>query len=256
MVGALLLDKIPEFMYSSFRYFEEHEKHLTRICSQDVLVMVYEGTLRFGENGTLVEVSKGEYYIQRRGMEHTGMVESDKPKYYYIHFLGDFSEGKNTLPIRGHVDFAELFPLFRKLDGLRLARASSVEITAVFLEILSVLKKTNDRTEKNAVVLEVISMVAENIQKPFSLDDVASRCGYSKNHVINVFKRETGMTPYAYITKLKIRMAKQLLLESDNSLAQIGLECGFGDYINFYKSFVKAYGESPLTWKKRKLKEV
>ena len=98
-------------------------------------------------------------------------------------------------------------------------------------------------------------MVAENIQKPFSLDDVAYRCGYSKNHVINVFKRETGMTPYAYITKLKLRMAKQLLLESDSSLAQIGLECGFGDYINFYKSFVKAYGEPPLAWKKRKLKE-
>ncbi len=228
---------------------------MTRICTYDVLVMVFEGTLRFNEGGEPVEVAKGEYYIQRRGKEHTAIMESDMPKYYYIHFIGDFSEGKHGLPMRGYADFSELLPLFRKLDALRLSRASSVEITAVFLEILSVLKKANDRTEKNAVVLEVISMVAENIQKPFSLDDVASRCGYSKNHVINVFKRETGKTPYAYITDLKLRMAKRLLLNSDSSLSQIGTECGFGDYINFYKSFVKAYGEPPLSWKKRKLKE-
>ena len=84
----------------------------------------------------------------------------------------------------------------------------------------------------------------------------AQEMGFSsQNYFSVVFKRETGMTPYAYITKLKLRMAKQLLLESDNSLTQIGLECGFGDYINFYKSFVKAYGEPPLAWKKHKLKE-
>ena len=256
MLEALSLDTVPKFNYSSFRFFEEHERHMTRVCSHDVLVMVFEGTLRFTEASEHVEVTKGEYYIQRRGQKHSAAVESDMPKYYYIHFTGEFKDAKNTLPIRGNADFSELLPLFRKLDALRLSRASSVEITAVFLEILAVLKKTNDRTEKNAVVLEVISMVAENIQKPFLLDEVASKCGYSKNHVINVFKRETGKTPYAYITDLKLKMSKQLLLNSDSSLSQIALECGFGDYINFYKSFVKAYGEPPLSWKKRKLKEV
>ena len=253
---ALSLDKIPKYNYSSFRFFEEHEKHMTRICSYDVLVMVFEGTLRFNENGVPVEVSKGEYYIQRQGFEHTAPLESDMPKYYYVHFKGDFSDARSTLPMRGYADFSELLPLFRKLDTLTLSRASVVERTAVFLEILSVLKKKNDRTEKNAVVLEVISMVAENIQKPFSLDEVAAKCGYSKNHVINVFKRETGKTPYAYITDMKLRMAKQMLQHSDSSLSQIGIECGFGDYINFYKSFVKAYGEPPLSWKRRKLKEI
>lgn len=256
MEQFLSLDVIPEFNHSSFRFFDEHEKHMTRVCTYDVLVMVFEGVLRFYENGEPVEVKKGEYYIQRSNTQHTAPFESDMPKYYYIHFSGTFAEGKNSIPLRGTADFSELFPLFRKLDALRLSRASSVEITAVFLEILAVLKKTNDRTVKNAVVLKVVSMVAENIQKPFSLDDVASRCGYSKNHVINVFKKETGKTPYAYITELKLRMAKQMLLNSDDSLSQIGVECGFGDYINFYKSFVKVYGESPLAWKKRKFKEV
>ncbi|MBQ8836330.1 MAG: helix-turn-helix transcriptional regulator [Clostridia bacterium] len=255
MEYGLSLEKIPTYRFSSFRFFEEHEHHQTRICPYDVIVMIFEGTLRFYEGGVPVEVSQGEYYIQRRGIEHTAPEESDMPKYYYMHFYGDFAEDGSTLPIRGYADFSELFPLFKKLDALRMACSSPVEIAAVFLEILSVLKKKNDRTERNAVVLEVVSMVAENIQKPFLLDEVAAKCGYSKNHVINVFKRETGKTPYAYITDMKLGMAKQLLLYSDSSLAQIGFECGFGDYINFYKAFVKACNEPPLAWKRRKLKE-
>ena len=255
MEYALSLNKIPKYNSASFRFFEEHERHQTRTCPYDVIVMVFEGVLRFSEGGVPVEVKKGEYYIQRRGIEHTAPAESDMPKYYYVHFYGDFSGGTSSLPLRGYADFSELLPLFRKLDVLRFSCASPVEKTAVFLEILSVLKKKNDSTERNAVVLEVVSMVSEDIQKPFLLDEVAAKCGYSKNHVINVFKRETGKTPYAYITDMKLRMAKELLLHSESSLSQIGIECGFGDYINFYKAFVKAYNEPPLAWKKRKLKE-
>lgn len=255
MDHTLSLDKLPIYNSSSFRFFEEHEKHMTRICSNDVLLMVFEGTLRFIENGVPVELKEGEYYIQRRGKLHTAVEESDMPKYFFIHFYGEFDSGQNCIPLRGYADFSELFPLFRKLNTLRLADASIVEKMAVFCEILSVLKKSNDLVEKSTVVLEVISMVSENIQNPFSLDAVAAKCGYSKNHVINVFKRETGKTPYAYITDMKIDMAKQLLLNSESSLAQIGVECGFGDYVNFYKAFVKAEGEPPLAWKRRKIKE-
>ena len=244
---------LPIYCYSSFRYFEAHEKHMMRVCSQDVLVMVFGGVLRFHENGVPIEVGAGEYYIQRRGNRHEGVEESDMPKYYFIHFRGEFTADANTLPLRGKADFEELMPLFQQLDLRWHSGAPAVEKAAVFFQILSILRKNNDRTEKSAVVLKVISMASRNIRKPFSLDEVAKACGYSKNHVINVFKRETGKTPYAYVTDMKLDMAKQLLLNSESSLAQIAIESGFGDYINLYKAFVKAQGEPPLSWKQRTL---
>ncbi len=255
MEHMLSLEVIPEYNYASFRFFEEHEKHMTRVVTKDVLLLVFSGELKFVEDGVPVTVSAGEYYIQRKGLYHTATEESNMPKYYFIHFTGEFDTGGQGLPIRGNADFSELFPLFKKLDALRMSRASLIEKTAVFLEILSCLKKQNDRTGKNTVVLKVITMVSEDMQKPFLLDEIAEKCGYSKNHVINVFKKETGKTPYAYITELRISMAKRLLLNSESSLAQIGVECGFGDYINFYKAFVKAVGEAPLAWKHRMLKD-
>ena len=254
MEHTLSLDTIPEYNYASFRFFEEHEKHMTRIAEKDVLLLVFGGELKFIEDGVPMTISAGEYYVQRRGLLQTATEESNMPKYYFIHFTGVFDKGIKQLPLRGKVDFSELFPLLKKLDALRMSGASHLEKTAVFLEILSMLKKQNDNMGKSSVVLKVVSMVAEDMQKPFSLDDIAKKCGYSKNHVINVFKKETGKTPYAYITDVRIAMAKRLLLNSESSLAQIGVECGFGDYINFYKAFVKSVGEAPFAWKNRKQK--
>ena len=91
MPEFLDLNRLPEYSHSSFRYFEKHEKHITRVCLQDVLVMIFDGTLRFYENGVPVEVPKGSFYIQKKGIPYDGVVESDEPQYYYIHFLGNFT---------------------------------------------------------------------------------------------------------------------------------------------------------------------
>lgn len=252
MNGMLLsLDKLPTYILSSFRSFEAHERHMTRTCKYDVLVMVFDGVLRFYEDGIPVEVRAGEYYIQRQNMRHEGIEESDSPKYYYIHFHGLYSADGNTLPLHGKADFDMLFPLFRKMDALRLTGASAVETNAVFFHILSMLKQSGEHTDKSDIVRKVITFVAQDIRIRHSLETLADACGYSKNHMIKVFRKETGKTPHEYITDMKIEMAKQQLLNSESSLAQISIECGFGEYINFYKAFTRAEGCAPLDWKKK-----
>ncbi|MBQ4556463.1 MAG: helix-turn-helix transcriptional regulator [Clostridia bacterium] len=251
MEYGLSLDHLPLCTDSSFRYFEKHERHMTRVCSQDVLVLVFDGVLRFSENGIPLEIGAGEYYIQRHGLRQEGLVESDTPSYYFIHLEGTFSDKGNILPIRGKVDFNEMFPLLKKLDELYLFHAPVVEKAAVVYQVLTLLKNQSGTMSRSPVVMKVISAVFADLQKPFSLQDIANQCGYNKNHIIRIFKKETGKTPYAYITDIKISKAKQLLLGSDASLSQISAECGFGDYINLYKSFVKAEGCPPLVWKKQ-----
>ncbi|MBR5539355.1 MAG: helix-turn-helix transcriptional regulator, partial [Clostridia bacterium] len=160
----------------------------------------------------------------------------------------------NTLPIRGKVDFVELFPLFKKLDELFLKGATYVEKMSVVYKVFSVLNKQAGSGGYSTVVAKVLSMVSSDIKKPFSLTEVANACGYNKNHIINIFKKETGKTPYAYITDMRIEMAKNLLLSSDASLSAISNECGFGDYVNLYKAFSKSVGCAPLSWKKANMK--
>lgn len=255
MALQLSLRKLPLWQYSSFRYFEKHERHVSRTYALDVLVMVFEGVLRFSEDGVPVEVHPGEYYIQRHGLKQEGLYESDSPKYFFIQWWGhEFSEDKDGLPLRGNVDFVELFPLFQELEMLRITDAPIVEISAVFYKVLSILRRSSHQKGSGEVVAKVVSEITKDIRTPFSLEDVAVRSGYSKNHIINIFKKETGKTPHTFVSDIKINMAKQLLLNSESSLTSISIECGFGNYINFYRTFMKVEGCSPADWKNAKRK--
>ena len=251
MSYGLDLARIPQYGFSSFRYFEAHEKHVNRICSDDVIVIVFGGVLKFHEGGRPVEVSAGEYYIQEKEILQEGVEESKYPEYYYIHFRGDFTDGQWSMPLRGKADFAELFPLFRQLDLLELTEASLAEREVIFLQILMVLMRRDLQTEQSKVVQDILARVAKDLRQPFSLEEVAARTGYCKNYIIELFKSQMGETPYAYVTRIRLERACQLLQHSASSMGQIAGECGFGTYVNFYKAFYKAYQCSPVQWRKK-----
>ena len=86
------IDKPINYITSSYRHFSAGERHISRVARYSVLLLVYDGILRFGEEGEQIEVKSGEYYIQRAGLRQDGLVPSDSPRYYYVHFDGDFSE--------------------------------------------------------------------------------------------------------------------------------------------------------------------
>lgn len=249
-MNNLSLDILPEYKFSSFRYFQKHEKHVTRFCPDDVLVLMINGTLRLHENGVPIEIRKGEYFIERRDFFQEGIEESDEPQYYYIHFFGDFSPSKRELPIRGTANISALIPLFHEMDLLNAASAPKVAIVSVFYQILYELSKTQAPSLQQKLIQNVLSYVLQNFEHPVSMNEISSAVGYCKNHITNVFQKETGMSPQAYITDYRINSAKQLLLNTTYSLEQISRECGFGTYINFYKSFIKKENISPSEWKR------
>lgn len=253
MEYSLDLDSLPSYMFSSYRYFDEHEKHVTRYCEQDVLILMLGGVLRFREDGCDIELGGGEYYIQRRGLYQEGVRESELAQYYYIHFCGNFTESAHSLPIRGSADTASLVPYFNELDRLRFAAprggATAVETNAVFYTILSKLAEKPAPSEHSALVHRAVSAVTRDLSRPITLRELSRECGYCENHLINVFRRQTGKTPHAYITALRLDRACRLLEDSEMSAARVAEECGFGDYVNLYKHFVREKGISPAKWR-------
>ncbi len=256
MAYALDMNDPPQYGYSSYRYFKEGERHITRVYPLDVLVIVFDGVLRFHENGKPIAVSRGQYYIQRSGLSQEGIQPSLSPKYYFVEFKGSYSKGKNTLPLSGEVNVDAMFDYFNKLDRLQSMKASKVECTAMFYRILAALLKPSKNTENSHVILKAVSPFIQDKCHAFSLDELQELCGYSKNQIINIFKSETGLTPYAYICRLRIDAAKQLLLNSELSVTQVAADCGFDTYINLYKAFMRHEGMSPIEWRRRHLSQL
>ncbi len=243
---GLCLDERISYMYASLRFFEKDEHHVRRFCRENVLLLVFDGVLRFSENGVEQEVCGGEYYIQEQGKHQDGRLASDSPKYLYIHFHGDWSESGITLPRRGSFSRRSLLPLVEELDALSREEVSYIEKTAVFFRILSMLREKPERDSPAQKILEYLSAEYLSVS---SLEDLCRVFHYSKNHIVNVFKSEFGQTPFEYINDQKIKRAMYLLETTSMSIDRIAQESGFHYYSHFYRLFLRKNGLSPLAWR-------
>ena len=91
----------------------------------------------------------------------------------------------------------------------------------------------------------------EYFNAQFSIDELAQRVGMSTRNFTRRFKQATGETPLAYLHKLRINCAKQLLESDFRSVQEVCYEVGYED-VPFFRSIFKRYaGLSPQEYKQR-----
>ena len=62
------------------------------------------------------------------------------------------------------------------------------------------------------------------------------------------------MTPVTYINKLRLSKAKTLLANTNLSIEQISLKCGFNEYSYFTRLFKKQFGQTPTNYREENKK--
>lgn len=237
---------------ASLRFFRPEEYHVTRTCGEDVLLLPFQGVLRFAEDGAFYELHPGEYHIQKRGSFQEGRLPSDSPQYLYVHFLGEWGNSGCLLPPDGRFSPEQLMSVMLSLDFKAHSHASLLECSADFFAILSALSQGEQKSSPAAAMGDYL---AERLSQPVTLDDLKEQFHYSKNHIINLFKNEFGATPLEYLADLRIQKSQWLLEATSDPAAQIARQCGYRDYVNFYKAFKERTGISPSQWREQKRRQ-
>lgn len=240
------LNKPIFFRYASLRFFENGEHHVSRVCPENVLLLVYDGVLRFSEDGTQHEMRAGEYYIQKKGLFQNGELASDAPKYLYVHFDAEWTDEESGLARSGGFDFSRLSELITRIDTASHQNRPYSEKQYLLLKLLLSLRAP----AKTTAASKFADYVEKNIKNISSLSDICKEFHYSKNYVIRIFKKDLGASPFQYINGLKIKRAMYLLETTSKPITEIAEECGYSDYPYFYKRFVKSVGMSPQRWRK------
>ena len=75
--------------------------------------------------------------------------------------------------------------------------------------------------------------------KEFSLSKIAFEFNYSKEHLSRLFKLSTATTINSYISSIRVAKAKELLLLTDFTIAEISKMVGMEDDKYFYRLFKK-----------------
>lgn len=94
-------------------------------------------------------------------------------------------------------------------------------------------------------LVEVSALMEANIEEPLSLDELARLVGLSQRHLQRMFRHTLGMTPMHYYLNLRLRRARALLLQTEMSIMDITIACGFQSSCHFSKSYRSLFGYSP-----------
>jgi len=97
--------------------------------------------------------------------------------------------------------------------------------------------------------------VDNHLGETIRVSDLSSVARRSTAHFCRAFKRTFGQTPHAYVTARRLHHAKALMLEAEEPLSAIALECGFTDQAHFSRLFRQHTGEAPGAWRRRRTSE-
>lgn len=123
------------------------------------------------------------------------------------------------------------------------------EIAQKLFQIILILKQTVKKTNFS-LAEQIRTKLDSQIEKQLTLDELCNDLNYSKNHIIRIFKREYGLTPYNYLMHRKIDVAKLYLKNTRFSIKEIADILDYSDQNYFSNSFRQIEGCSPLKYRK------
>lgn len=107
---------------------------------------------------------------------------------------------------------------------------------------MSVLNKTGVRHFKLA---QAVDLMQANLDEPIPPSEVAELVGISTRQLERLFKRYLGASPKKYYLGLRLEKARNLLRQTDMSMIDICIACGFQSPSHFSKCYRSEYGVPP-----------
>ena len=98
------------------------------------------------------------------------------------------------------------------------------------------------RSGKLALALQIME---NNIEDPLTPDEIAHVVSLSTRQLERLFARYLQLSPKRYYLKLRLEKARDLLRQTDLSVTDVCVACGFRSLSHFSKSYRAAYGISP-----------
>lgn len=156
-----------------------------------------------------------------------------------------------TWPIRPAL-VEEMRLLVTDAAGKGAGRLERVRARLVLLvaEGLALLDLPDDRPRRQAAEgLSLASLIdrflADNLEQPLSLGDVAVQARMSVPTLTRQYRRERGCSVMAQLQHLRMREAKRLLAAGGVPVKVVAQRVGFGDCSYFCRCFRRAFGRSP-----------
>ena len=98
----------------------------------------------------------------------------------------------------------------------------------------------------------VVDYMHSHLDEDLALAQLAKVTGLGSVQFARTFREATGETPYKYLTRLRVDLARHLLEHTIMPVSDIGVRCGYEQPNHFATMFRKATGTSPRSYRRQR----
>ncbi len=234
---------------------DKNKKRTRLISDVDMIHFIESGRGSF--NGR--ELSAGQGFICRRDRLCDYIPDRNEPwTYSWINPFGaEVQPLLESLPLEDDGVFywdivRDLQPL-QELCGLSFCRHGAAEeyrcISLLYRLAAGILEKKNflpktDYAEQARLFLQT------HYARGVTVAEAAEALHLSRAYLRNLFYAQEGLSPQAYLMKLRMERA-EVLLGGSYSITEISWAVGYGDALQFSRIFAKYHGVSPTAYRRR-----
>lgn len=266
---------------------DENWIHITRALVDFELIVMTEGTLYIASDEKEYVVQEGEYVLISPPCNQYGYKPS-KCTFYWTHFAynnwhnnpiihkqmpphsakrdisasartnPENAESKIWLPVHGKVPRTDrLVVLFKQLQDCdrkyHNRNLNNYALTTILCELYSQLSAITNhpamKEEQLQLYTDIVDYISWRIHENIKVSEIADYFEYNEKYLTTFFKKASGTSLKSYILNRKMELAKALLTDSNQPVAQIGYDLGFSDNHNFSSAFKKITGQSPSKYR-------
>jgi AraC-like DNA-binding protein len=203
-------------------------------------------------------VKPNQYFILPRGVAHEYGSDVKNPwSIYWVSYTGENAEhftnyllpGQNNSPVLVAPSALRRMIFEDILDHLGFLNNTGnlIYASSSLYAFLASFQKLHVRFEnkRENPIEEVIALMKSNLDKNFSLEQLAHHVHISASRLSALFREKNKYSPIHLYTSFKVQRACQLLLDSSKSVKDIANQLGYEDQYHFSRVFKNSMGISP-----------
>jgi len=245
------------------------------------IVYVYNGKGTFFIGDVFYDMQQGDVFLIPNNTIHRALPNKDDPvtstiiffsptliykdmvddSFSYLHLFDLTKKSKNykiSLPQKKQVKMEEQLELILQETNSRSMGSRHACLLTVHQIILDLYRiRINGKQElsegksySSEWMKDILIYINEHMDEPLTLTILAQKALVSPAHFSRVFKETTGIGLVVYLNTKRIIKAKELLLETNHTIAHIAEMCGFESMPQFYRTFKKYNEKTPATFRK------
>ena len=231
-----------------------------------VLHFITAGKGRFTYGGETAHLRAGQAFLMTPGVPYYYIPdEADPWEYYWICFDGDgapdllAAAGVKSDPPYFYYEPSDIIDLQAFIDRFPYALHNLdmpdqlMALSRLFEVMARLSSRAAQSTPLSDPVRAAVAFMENHYFRDFDITDLCRRLHVSRPYFTQIFTRETGQSPAAYLTALRISKSKRLLEDNPSlAVAEVARAVGYDNPARFSKAFRRLEGVSPKSRLRRR----